>query len=163
MEDTLLLIRVSHPSPKVNCSLVCSPWSRPLLVADAHWRSLKCVGRKPPPEFLRAGGTSPPSTTNVLLLVSSLAFRWALWVQTDLSFLRLCPKRWFQLCCSEFLSPSMVRQQPHLTWADGSICWGFAQHTLFSGSSKLVLQSLSDPMVVALPTIYSYQLQTPGN
>lgn len=66
-------------------------------VAGVHWCSLKCVGRKPPPEFLRARGTSPPSSTNVLLLFSFLASRRASWVQTGFSFLRLCPRRWYQL------------------------------------------------------------------
>lgn len=59
MEETLLLIRVSHPSPKVNCSAVSAPLSLGScwcsLIFNLYQWSVSCVGRKPPPELQRAG------------------------------------------------------------------------------------------------------------
>ena len=70
MEEILLLIRVSHSSPKVNRSVVSAPLRLSTcccsLVFDLEQRAVKCVGIKHPPEFLRAGGASLPSPANVL-------------------------------------------------------------------------------------------------
>lgn len=73
MGETLLLIRVSHPSPKVNCSAVSAPLSLGScwcsLIFNLYQWSVNCVGRKPPPELRRTGGASLPSSGNVLLLL----------------------------------------------------------------------------------------------
>lgn len=51
MDETLLLIRVSHPSPKVNCSVVSAPSASELLVLTVFSSpqcSVKCAERKLP-------------------------------------------------------------------------------------------------------------------
>lgn len=136
MEEILLLIRASHSSPKVSCSALSAPLrlsSRCCsLVFGLEQRSVKCVGIKHPPEFLRAGGASLPSSANVLFCSLS-------WYPDELSGFRQVllswgfAQEWLLLCGSEFLSPSGIRPQAQPAWAECSaVCPGFAVHTCFS-------------------------------
>lgn len=164
MEKTLLLIRVSHPSPKVNCSVVSAPlglgscWCS--LVSDLQQCSAKRVGRKHPPELLRAGRLS--SSCECPSSAVPPGIRMALWLRTGSSFLRLCPGRWPLLRCCGFVSPLGVSLRPQSAWAEGSaVCVGFAMHTPPPGALKPFRpRGCHASQCLLLPTPYSRKVKS---